>query len=176
VSEQEAITGISGGGSSNSPPSLSGIPANSVKIGDSYLFQPNASDSDGDALSFTIQNRPGWAEFDATSGRVSGLPLLGDEGVYGDITISVSDSSDTSSLAFSVTVTSSGGSSNSPPSLSGIPANSVKIGDSYLFQPNAFDSDGDALSFTIQNRPGWAEFDATSGRVSGMPLLGDEGV
>ena len=92
----------------NTPPVLQGNPANSVRIGESYAFQPDASDADGDSLSFDIQNQPTWAEFDATTGNFSGVPLLGSEGVYGDVTISASDGIDTSSLAFTVTVTSMG--------------------------------------------------------------------
>ncbi len=111
LSEQGAITEGPGEDSSNSPPVLQGFPANSVKIGESYSFQPAASDPDGDALSFDIQNKPGWANFDTATARFSGTPLLGDEGVYRDITITVSDGSDTSSLIFLITVTSIGSAS-----------------------------------------------------------------
>ena len=111
LSEQEAITEGAGGGSSNSSPVLTGFPGNSVTIGELYSFQPDASDPDGDALSFGIQNKPAWANFDTTNAQFSGVPLLGDEGAYRDITITASDGTDTSSLAFSVTVTSIGSAS-----------------------------------------------------------------
>lgn len=95
----------------NTPPVLLGNPANSVKVGEAYEFQPDASDADGDELTFDIQNKPGWAGFDTTTGHFSGLPLLGSEGLYSDVTIAASDGIDTSSLAFSVTVTSIGSAS-----------------------------------------------------------------
>ena len=88
-----------------------GNPATSVKVGEVYEFQPDASDADGDTLTFNIQNRPGWADFDTTTGHFSGLPLLGSEGLYSDVTISASDGIDASSLMFSVTVTSIGSAS-----------------------------------------------------------------
>jgi len=156
----------------NTAPTISGSPAGSVVAGNSYSFQPIASDADGDTLSFSIANKPAWASFDATSGRLSGTPDNGDAGTYGNIQISVSDGAETASLAaFSITVEAA----NTAPTISGSPVGSVVAGNSYSFQPTATDADGDALSFSITNKPVWASFDATSGRLSGTPDNGDAG-
>ena len=62
-------------------------------------------DVDGDTLTFSVANLPGWANFDTTTGRISGMPTLGDIGTFAGIRISVSDGNFTSSLsAFSVEV------------------------------------------------------------------------
>ena len=79
------------GDGGNSAPTISGSPAGAVTIGDSYSFSPNASDPDGDALSFTVENKPSWAEFDLGTGRLWGQPSLGDVGDYERIRITVSD-------------------------------------------------------------------------------------
>ena len=50
-----------------------------------------SSDPDGDALSFTVENKPSWAEFDLGTGRLWGQPSLGDVGDYERIRITVSD-------------------------------------------------------------------------------------
>ena len=56
-------------------------------------------------VTFSIQNNPRWADFDSGTGTVSGVPNLGDEGSYANISITVSDGKDTSSLPqFSVAV------------------------------------------------------------------------
>ena len=90
----------------NSAPTISGAPTNAVKTGDNYSFTPAASDADGDALTFSIENRPSWAAFDSATGRLSGQPLLGDIGMFSSITISVSDGKATTAMAaFSVEVT-----------------------------------------------------------------------
>ena len=98
-------------GDTNSPPVLQGNPLNSVKVAESYAFQPNASDPDGDALSFSIQNKPRWAQFQANTGRISGMPMLGDEGLYDNISILASDGTASTSLDFSINVTSMGSAS-----------------------------------------------------------------
>lgn len=95
-----------GGGTGNRPPTISGDPASSVIVGDLYSFTPVATDADGDPLSFTIQNSPGWANFDAASGTISGTPLMGDIGTYQNIVISVSDGQLSDSLPdFGIDVT-----------------------------------------------------------------------
>lgn len=77
--------------SGNSAPTISGNPLSDILFGESYDFLPNAADADGDVLTFTVQNRPAWATFDASTGRLTGLPTLGDVGIYNNITIGVSD-------------------------------------------------------------------------------------
>lgn len=90
----------------NSPPTISGNPQTAVMMGNSYSFTPTASDPDEDQLTFSVENLPVWALFDASTGEVSGQPLLADVGVFQDLRITVSDGIDSASLAaFSVTVT-----------------------------------------------------------------------
>jgi len=70
-----------------------------------YLSAMESSDPDGDTLSFKISNRPRWAGFDASTGRLNGTPAEGDVGAYNNIVISVTDGTDTVSLsAFSIEV------------------------------------------------------------------------
>jgi hypothetical protein len=93
------------GEAANHAPTIGGAPPGSVSQGSQYRFVPSANDADGDALTFGVDNRPPWTEFDAASGEISGVPGPGDVGVYADITITVSDGSQSVSLpAFSVDV------------------------------------------------------------------------
>ncbi|WP_405230039.1 putative Ig domain-containing protein [Lentisalinibacter sediminis] len=92
------------GSGSNSPPSLAGTPPVSSKVGEQYSFEPTASDPDGDPITFWIQYKPGWANFDANTGKLSGIPQQGDEGTYENVKITASDGSATATLVFSITV------------------------------------------------------------------------
>lgn len=109
-SEESVATGDAGNAvnkpSGNSAPTIAGSPASGTKYGEMYEFQPNASDADGDTLTFDVQNIPNWADFDSATGKLSGQPTLADLGEYGNIVVSVSDSTSSASLpAFSVAVT-----------------------------------------------------------------------
>lgn len=91
----------------NVPPTISGTPLASVQLGSLYSFTPAADDNDGDTLTFTIVNKPRWAQFDKVTGRLRGTPNAdSDVGTTGGIRISVSDGRAGAGLPmFSITVT-----------------------------------------------------------------------
>jgi hypothetical protein len=70
-----------------------------------YEFVPSASDADGDTLTFDVQNIPGWASFDSSTGKLYGQPTMAHIGDYDGIVVGVSDGTDNASLpAFSIAV------------------------------------------------------------------------
>ena len=92
---------------------VSGTPQTAVSTGQSYTFTPSVSNASG-SLTFSIQNPPSWASFDASIGKLSGTPPTGDAGTYAGIVISVSDGHTSASLpAFSITVAEAGTASGS---------------------------------------------------------------
>jgi hypothetical protein len=89
------------------PPTISGTPPTSDVAGSAYSFQPTASGPSGMTLSYSVQNKPSWANFSIASGLLSGTPSSTQTGTYSNIVVSVSDGVSPSSLApFSITVTS----------------------------------------------------------------------
>ncbi len=162
----------------NNSPIISGSPDTSVTMGEAYSFTPAASDPDGDSLTFSVQNKPSWAQFNSANGALTGIPLLSDVGTASNIAISVSDGDLSSSLPqFSITVVQPAPPppANNAPVISGTPTTVALTGVAYSFTPTASDPDGDTLTFSIQNKPGWAVFSAVTGALSGMPLSGDVG-
>ncbi|HEY6641677.1 putative Ig domain-containing protein [Povalibacter sp.] len=159
---------ISVKGPTNNRPAIGGTPLTSVQTGQAYSFQPTATDADGDALTWSIQNKPSWATFSASSGRLTGTPAASNVGSFSNIIISVSDGKLSASLAaFAIAVQAA---PNSAPKISGSPATTAQVGTAYSFQPTASDSDSaDTLGFSIQNKPTWATFTASNGRLSGTP-------
>ena len=161
----------------NATPLISGIPSTDVAIGEVYSFTPTATDPDGDKLTFSIDNKPAWANFNSESGELSGQLALGTAGDYRDIRISVSDGESKASLPrFSIRVTeNSTPSSNAAPVISGSPPSTATADYFYDFVPGASDPDGDALTFSVQNLPAWASFDTRTGEITGKPRMSDVG-
>ena len=156
-------------------PTISGSPVTSIAANTAYFFQPSATDADGDTLTFTINAKPSWMTFDRNTGRLAGTPSAADVGVYRSIVVSVSDGRTSVSLpAFDVTVTGIPA-ANGAPTISGTPPTAAVAGEPYSFAPTADDPDGDALTFTIVNRPSWASFTEQDGLLSGTPEPGDAG-
>lgn len=157
----------------NQPPTISGTPPAVATAGEPYAFTPAASDPEGKALTFSISNKPPWAAFSASTGRLAGTPAAADEGEHADISIQVSDGRLTASLPRFYVVVST---ANQPPSIAGTPPTEALVGQVYDFRPKGADENGDPLSFTIANRPNWATFDPQTGRLSGTPGAGSVGV
>jgi hypothetical protein len=157
----------------NSEPQLSGTPPSQTLVEALFRFLPNATDPDGDTLTFSIVNKPAWATFDSRSGELYGTPNTSDVGEYSNIEITASDGQSTSSLEpFTLAVVDTGtlvDTGNSPPTISGTPATQVTVGNAYSFTPSAADADGDRLTFSITNKPAWATFNTSTGALSGTP-------
>ena len=99
---------------SNSGPSISGSPASQVTAGDSYSFTPRATDPDSTTLRFSIVGKPAWGDFDVLTGELSGSTTEADVGTYSGIVISVTDGTETDSLAaFSIEVVAAGSATGS---------------------------------------------------------------
>ena len=155
----------------NDAPVVEGEPSADVKVGQDYSFTPVASDVEGDDLTFSIENLPRWAALDSDTGALTGTPGSSDVGTFGGIVISVSDGTDSSSLAeFSIEVI-----ANAAPEISGAPLTQVPVGEAYSFTPTASDDDGDTLTFSIENAPSWANFSVEDGSLTGTPAVADVG-
>jgi hypothetical protein len=92
--------------SGNAAPTISGTPGSTVVVGQAYSFQPSAADANGDQLTFTVANLPGWATFTAATGRISGTPTAAQVGSYSGISVTVSDGTANATVGpFAINVT-----------------------------------------------------------------------
>lgn len=158
--------------SSNRMPVISGDPPKTLQYaGQRFEFIPAARDADADLLRFFVHRPPPWASFDRTTGRLHGTPGVDNVGRWGNVMIYVSDGLATVALPpFALRVEKGTGSgSNRAPVISGQPPSSIAVGEAFSFTPKASDPDGDTLTFSVQNRPGWLSFNSRTGRLSGTP-------
>jgi hypothetical protein len=154
-------------------PTIAGNPATTVIAGTPYSFTPLATDPDGNPVTFSIANAPPWASFSAGSGQLSGTPPSADVGTDANIVITVSDGTQSASLApFAIQVQAP---ANDTPVISGTPATSVLAGSAYAFTPSATDPPGGLLTFSIQGKPSWAAFATDTGELSGTPTAANVG-
>lgn len=148
----------------NQAPVLTGEITQVINADSAYSFTPIASDPDNDPLLFSIENKPTWAVFDSSSGKLSGTPGNPDSGTS-IITISASDGLLSGSFTYALTVTYT----NHAPAISGPDAQVAPADQIYSFVPVVTDIDADTLTFSIENKPVWMDFNATNGMLSGTP-------
>jgi hypothetical protein len=80
------------------PLTIQGNSRSEINAYDAYHFIPTVN-LPLKGLEFSIENKPSWAEFNTSTGLLSGMPTPDSEGNYSDIIISVSDGGKTVSLA-----------------------------------------------------------------------------
>jgi hypothetical protein len=164
-----SIKVTSSGSTTNRAPTISGTPSTSINVGNTYSFTPKGADADGNSLGYSITNRPSWASFSTSTGQLTGKPTSSNIGTYSNIKITVSDGKTTASLPVFAIAVKAASSTNAPPTISGSPSRSVTAGSAYAFTPTANDPNGNTLTFSITNKPSWAAFSTTTGRLSGTP-------
>ncbi len=157
---------------SSAAPLIGGQPATTVQAGSLYSFTPTASDPNGRAMTFQIDNKPSWLSFDLSTGSLSGTPTSSAVGTYPGIVIHVSDGQAAAALASLTIVVLAEVQSTT---ISGQPSTSVAAGSPYSFTPAASSRNGGALRFSIANAPSWASFDPGSGTLSGSPTVANTG-
>jgi hypothetical protein len=157
----------------NIAPTITGTSKRYLLANTDYSFTPSALDLDHDDLIYAIENKPDWAIFNNESGELSGKPIEPNE--YRDITISVSDGIESTSLpAFNITVQALESQPNNAPTISGTATTLINTNSDYQFIPTTTDLDADDLAFTIENKPAWATFSNVSGELRGTPIEVDE--
>jgi hypothetical protein len=165
-------------GIAQAAPTISGTPTTTVLVNTYYSWAPTARDPAvaQRTLRYSIVNKPSWAVFSVYSGKLEGR-VPANPGSWSNIRITVRSATGTASLApFSITSrTSSGGTTNRAPVLSGTPPTSVTAGNAYAFRPTGSDPEGRALTWSITNRPAWATFSTSSGALTGTPTASQVG-
>ncbi|MEE4185437.1 MAG: putative Ig domain-containing protein [Gammaproteobacteria bacterium] len=77
----------------NQSPQISGVPPTAATVGQLWTYQPAISDPDGDRLTVSATNLPGWLTLDTETGRLSGTPQAGDIRTWTGIGLTVTDGS-----------------------------------------------------------------------------------
>src|SRR3569832_2774897 len=70
---------------------ISGIPPATVAVNAHYSYTPGAKDTVRSRIKFDIYNKPSWASFDATTGRLYGFLFCFFFGSFWFITIRLTD-------------------------------------------------------------------------------------
>ena len=156
----------------NRAPVLDSIGDRTVNEGELLQFSINATDPDGDALTFSATNLPDGAGFSSATRTFSWTPNYNQAGSYPGVHFEVQDSAglkDGKDITITVT------NANRAPVLDAIGDKTVNEGELLQFIINATDPDGDALTYSATNLPKGANFDPASRTFSWTPDYKQEG-
>lgn len=150
----------------NTAPILAAIGGQSVSENEPLTFSINATDADGDAISYSLTNAPSGAHL--TGQAFSWTPSYSQAGSY-DVTFVASDGRDQDSQ----TVTISVANVNRPPVFAALGDRSVDATDMLSFTVSATDPDGDNLAYSAGGLPSSANL--TGQTFSWTPGYGEAG-
>lgn len=156
----------------NLPPVLTDIADQTMLENTVLVVNITASDPDaGDTIMLAVANLPAFGVFvdngDGT-GTITFTPGFTDAGVYPNITVSATDAlGESDSDTFTLTV----GNVNRPPVLSAIGNQLVAEGSNTVLSLTAPDADGDTVTFSGSNLPGFATLTQTGPNSATLTLL-----
>lgn len=156
----------------NRPPTIQNPGTQSPKENQTYKKKIQASDPDGDTITYTMTGLPNGAKIDPTTGEITWTPGPGDVGKVYTATITVTDSKGAKA---SIQVTFSVGNVNDPPTITSKPPTTVYVGEDIGYTATATDPDtGDTLTWKV-NKPAGATMAPKTGKMSWKPGASDAG-
>ena len=156
--------------SANRAPQINSVPIVFAQAGTAYSYASNASDADGDTLTFALDLEPSGMAINPSTGLIDWAPTLDQAGSH-EVTLRVSDPAGLFATQ-SYTLTVSG---NRAPVYTSTPITDAQIGTGYTYTATATDPDGDTLSFSLLVGPSAMVIDASSGQIDWTPVRGQSG-
>ncbi|MHB1524597.1 MAG: putative Ig domain-containing protein, partial [Candidatus Dormibacteria bacterium] len=152
----------------NSPPTITSNPPLEVGQGVAYSYQVQATDPDGDALSYALTAAPTGMTINATSGLVQ-WPDPTPVGSNPSVTVQVSDGQGgLATQSFTLSVTSA--QPNQAPSITSKPGLAASVGKAYSYAVAASDADGDSpLTYSLTSFPIGMTINTTTGLIQWTP-------
>ncbi|MEZ6120964.1 MAG: putative Ig domain-containing protein [Pirellulaceae bacterium] len=156
---------------SNRAPFFSSAPGVQTTVDADYLYQAAAYDADGDTVTFQLLTSPNQMTVNAV-GLIQWTPTDDDIGVH-DIQIQADDGHGGTALQnFQLEVRAT--TANRPPAFRSTPITRIDIGTNYNYTADAFDADGDAVTYSLDSPPANMAIDPLSGLLTfDSPAAGD---
>jgi len=148
-------------------PLIEPIPDQTIRVGDDYQYLVVATDPDpGDSVVFSLDDAPAGLLVDPGTGVLNWMPDNPDVGTH-PVAVRASDATGQSDTeTFELTVVAD----NQPPTLEAIADRGAAPGVTLSLQAQAFDPDtGDALTYSLSERPSGMTIDAATGLLRWTP-------
>ena len=153
----------------NRAPVINSVPSFVATPETLYQYQVTATDPEGEAIAYSLENAPLGVTMDLVTGLLEWTPSIDQVGVA-EITLKAVDPTGLGSVqTFSVAVA-----LNTAPTIESTPDPEVSAGDSYQYDVQASDAEGDRLSYRLVQGPAGMTIDSL-GRLIGDTTSADIG-
>jgi len=160
--------------SNPSAPRITTSPSTEAVTGILYVYQPAATDPDGDVLSFVLDPAPAGMTLDAATGRIRWTPALDQVGQH-SVGLSVGDGRGGETRQSFTVVVRDAATANLPPVIESTPPGFALVGRLFRYDVDALDPEGETFAFSLGTGPVGASIQAASGVVEWTPKAADVG-
>jgi len=150
----------------NNPPVITSEPITQINEGASYSYDVEATDADGDVLTYSLTQKPNWLSINSNTGLITGIAPFLDSDYEFIATVKVSDGKDFATQTFTITVKNVE-EPNNPPVIISTPIKYVNEGKVYTYDVEATDADGDVLTYYLVDSPSWLSINSNTGLITG---------
>jgi hypothetical protein len=161
---------------SNRAPTIISTPIKTVNENKPYKYDVQATDADGDTLTFSLVTAPSFLSINSATGLISGTaPSVSSDKTF-TVTVKVSDNKGGTDIqTYTLTVKNIVPPTNKPPVITSAPVTSVKEGEEYRYHIKATDPEGQTIRYSIVLAPSWLRIvREDTGIVSGTAPFVDE--
>ena len=153
----------------NNPPVITSTPLTQVNERTNYAYQVTTIDIDGDVLTYSLIQFPEWLSINTNTGLIIGTAPEVSADTDFNINVRVSDSKNTTTQSYVLTVVNIPV-ANNPPVITSTPITRVNEDTLYNYQVIATDEDRDTLIYSLTQTPNWLSINSSTGLISGVSL------
>ena len=150
----------------NDPPEITSTEITVATEDDPYTYDVDATDPDGDILTYLLTTSPSGMSIDAPTGLITWTPTNDDVGDH-SVVVTVNDGNggdDTQSFTIAVANV------NDPPEITSTADTTATTDTAYRYDVNATDPDvGDVLTYSLTVRPSGMSINLSTGVISWTP-------
>ncbi|MFM9883539.1 MAG: N,N-dimethylformamidase beta subunit family domain-containing protein, partial [Burkholderiales bacterium] len=129
----------------NTAPQITSTPVTTAAVGVAYSYDVNATDANGDVLSYSLTAAPAGMTINGTNGLIAWTPTSAQVGSQA-VTVRATDPGGLfATQSFSITVAGA----NVAPQITSTPVTTATVGVAYSYDVNATDANGDVLSYSL---------------------------
>ncbi|MCA9078376.1 MAG: putative Ig domain-containing protein [Planctomycetaceae bacterium] len=158
----------------NDPPVILSQIREQLTVGWRLLHQIDATDDDGDFLTYTLLNAPAGMTMDA-QGLIDWTPSGTQVGQSFTFTVQVDDGYVATPVEKSFTIEVVHEVVNGAPSFTSTPSTNLIAGTPYVYDADAVDPDGDTIIYSLTTAPDGATINSSTGVIQWVPTIDDLG-
>ena len=152
----------------NNPPVFTSSPVMTIQENSAYVYDADAFDLDGDTLTYSLSTNPGWLSINPATGVITGTAQNVGADAPLSVVVTVADGTTFANQPYTLTILDVPA-ANSVPIITSTPGVIVTEGQTYTYDVDATDADGNVLTYSFSATPvaTWLSINSSTGVITG---------